>query len=298
MKLELLFVLTSVAIVACQNCGPRADNAKCADENYPCCSQYGWCGSTKDHCETSCQDEFSLKCNFRIISCSPVTVTKTVTVQPTETPVISFNLTTVTECTKPNSVALTFDDGPFRFTDRLLDILKVNNVKATFFVNGNNRWNMNSNPEAVRLIKRAFGEGHQIASHTWSHPDMTTLSEEQITQEMKLLSDGLFDIIGKRPRHMRPPFGSTNILVENTMKKLGYRIIMWSADSNDWRTPDISPELSTAFPDDSPNKKIVLQHDTLQYSVEPFTQTVIDYIKRKGLTAMTVSNCLDDTAYF
>ena len=73
----------------------------------------------------------------------------------------------ITKCTQKDTVALTFDDGPYKFTDHVLDILKKNAVSATFFVNGQNYWPYITDPVNQARVKRAFTEGHQIASHTY-----------------------------------------------------------------------------------------------------------------------------------
>jgi peptidoglycan/xylan/chitin deacetylase (PgdA/CDA1 family) len=104
-----------------------------------------------------------------------------------------------------------------------------------------------NDPTATAIIRRAFRDGHQIAHHTWSHADLTQLNVTGINQEMTLLSDALQRVIGRRPRHFRLPYGATSGVVETTLANLGYKIIGWSADTNDWRTPDAAPNVTTVF---------------------------------------------------
>lgn len=87
----------------------------------------------------------------------------------------------ITSCRVPGTVAMTFDDGPYKFTNQLLDHLKQAGVKATFFVNGHNIGDIY---QYDWIVKRAYHEGHQIASHTWGHADLTTLSYDQIHNQM------------------------------------------------------------------------------------------------------------------
>jgi peptidoglycan/xylan/chitin deacetylase (PgdA/CDA1 family) len=87
----------------------------------------------------------------------------------------------ITSCKVPGTVAMTFDDGPYKFTNQLLDQLKDAGVKATFFVNGHNIGDIY---QYDWVVKRAYNEGHQIASHTWSHADLTRLSYNQIHRQM------------------------------------------------------------------------------------------------------------------
>lgn len=84
-------------------------------------------------------------------------------------------------CTIPGTIAITFDDGPFLYTNGLLDILRSRNVKATFFFNGNNYGRIEDFASAV---KRAYVDGHQVASHTWDHKDLTTLSPGDALEEL------------------------------------------------------------------------------------------------------------------
>lgn len=99
-------------------------------------------------------------------------------------------------------VALTFDDGPNpKTTPMLLDILKKYNAKATFFILGQNI------PGNEEIVKRMVAEGHEVANHSWSHPNFKTLSPEQIKQEVEQTQSALEKITGRRPTMIRPPYG-------------------------------------------------------------------------------------------
>jgi hypothetical protein len=134
---------------------PQGDPAKTG----LCCSADGFAGYTAYHCGIGCQSQYG-RCD----------TTATQSLAPL-----------FTRCVNPKDFALTFDDGPSEFTASLLDYLKSVNVKATFFMNGNS-WKMNytvpfTNNQFTRtriferasVVERAFLEGHQICSHTWSH---------------------------------------------------------------------------------------------------------------------------------
>ena len=105
-------------------------------------------------------------------------------------------------CTVPNTVALTFDDGPAGYTSQLLDLLAAQGVKATFFLNGQNFGNIYS---YSGVVQRMVNEGHQVGSHTWAHADLATLDAAGVTSQMTQLEDALMSIIGKFPTYMRPP---------------------------------------------------------------------------------------------
>ncbi|KAL1922518.1 uncharacterized protein VTP21DRAFT_10057 [Calcarisporiella thermophila] len=125
--------------------------------------------------------------------------------------------------------AVTFDDGPTQFTPPLLDFLKQNNMKATFFVLGTQA---RDNPA---ILKRAFDEGHEIASHTWSHKALTSLTNEQIVSEMKWTELAIQQAIGVKPKYMRPPYGDIDDRVRALMVSMGLRVVIWNRDSFDWK---------------------------------------------------------------
>jgi peptidoglycan/xylan/chitin deacetylase (PgdA/CDA1 family) len=118
--------------------------------------------------------------------------------------------TIYTACTVPGVVAISFDDGPYIYTDSILDQLKAAGQSATFFVNGQN-WG--SIYDYGPTLKRMVNEGHQIGSHTWSHADLQTLSAAGITSQMTQVETAMTSLIGYFPRYMRPPYLSINATV-------------------------------------------------------------------------------------
>ncbi|KAF9585394.1 chitin deacetylase [Lunasporangiospora selenospora] len=143
----------------------------------------------------------------------------------------------VTHCGRANTWGLTFDDGPTAATSGLLDFLKTKNHKASFFLIGGNVLAL---PDVVR---REVAEGHHLASHTWSHKPLTSLSNEQIVAEMKWTEKAVMDATGLRLKYMRPPYGDVNNRVRFVLKKLGYIIVDWTGDefdTNDWKLPTIT----------------------------------------------------------
>src|SRR5690554_4112907 len=95
-------------------------------------------------------------------------------------------------------------DGPSPDSPRLYDNLLAHNQTATLFIVGSRAISF---PET---LKRAYNEGHQIAIHTWSHPAMTSMSNEQIVAELKWTEKAIFDVIGVTPLYWRPPFGDVD----------------------------------------------------------------------------------------
>ena len=134
-------------------------------------------------------------------------------------------------------IALTFDDGPHpKETAKILGILKKYNAKATFFVVGKHvKWYPDS-------VIRASKEGHEIGNHTFTHPDISTLSNEQLKTEIKNCEDIIIEKTGKKPVLFRPPFGNYNErCLKELSQDLGYTVILWSGvDAKDWRNPPAS----------------------------------------------------------
>ncbi|KAG0206931.1 chitin deacetylase [Mortierella sp. GBA30] len=209
------------------------------------------------------------------------------------------NATIITECTIPNSFAVTFDDGPSPWTHELLDYLAIKDIKVTFFVNGLNYVSI-LDPEFTAVVKRAYDEGHQIASHTWAHADLAAPGVDVVGQ-MKMLDDALLNITGVRPVYMRPPYGDTSPDVLAYLGEKGYKVVNWGVDSNDWRHPLSFNANFQAYrvalqdPVASSKGFISLQHDAERATAQIFSKLAIEYVLSKGFKIMPVASCLGDT---
>ncbi|KAF9115654.1 hypothetical protein BGX27_007081 [Mortierella sp. AM989] len=207
--------------------------------------------------------------------------------------------TIITTCTVPNSFAVTFDDGPGAYTHELLDYLAIKKIKVTFFVNGLN-YNSITDPVYSAVVKRAHLEGHQIASHTWSHADISVPTTD-LASEMKKLDDALLQIIGVRPTYMRPPYGNTSPDAVSWLGENGYQVVNWDVDTNDWQHPqDFKANFvgyRNALQSSTAQGKsfISLQHDAEQATSQVFSKFAIEYVLSKGYNIMTVGECLGDT---
>ena len=107
----------------------------------------------------------------------------------------------VTNCPQKNQWGLTYDDGPAPYTPNLLNFLNQTNLHATFFVVGSR---VVSYPG---LLQQEYLSGHQIAVHTWSHPSLTTLTNEEIIAEFGWSKKAIHDVLGVTPAYWRPPYG-------------------------------------------------------------------------------------------
>lgn len=151
-------------------------------------------------------------------------------------------------------VALTFDDGPDEVvTPKVLDILKRFKIKATFFFLGKRI------EEFPGVVRRAHREGHLVMNHSWSHPRLSEVTNDQFVDEIKKTEASLNHLIGPRNLFMRPPYGDMNKPIFKRLKSLGYKIIMWSLDTADWRAKN-SDEISDKVLKEIHPGAIVLMH--------------------------------------
>lgn len=179
-------------------------------------------------------------------------------------------------------VALTFDDGPSPVTTpQLLRTLKNKNVKATFFMLGNS---VRANPGVARQVKN---DGHEIGSHSYSHPQLTSLSSQQVTQQMKDADREIVKATGVLPKSFRPPYGAVNWTVSNAARKPS---IMWSIDTRDWESRN-PVAINQVVNQNIHNGAIILLHDIHQPSINSVPQ-MIDNLRRQGYEFVTVDELL------
>jgi len=181
-------------------------------------------------------------------------------------------------------IALTFDDGPGPYTERLLEILAENNTVATFFIMG---YKVSS---YERLIKNAVAQGCQVAGHTWNHPQLTAISDEEIREELHSTNSAIFDVTGIYPPIYRPPYGSYNDKVKEISAELGLSLINWNIDTNDWRYRNadrVYEHIMTHITDGC----IVLCHDVHGTTVEAM-ERVIPELVENGYILVTVSELM------
>jgi len=208
------------------------------------------------------------------------------------------------KCIKPGDFALTFDDGPTNeYTAMVLDVLKKENVKATFFVNGKNCMDVANDSEAQALIKREVDEGHIVASHTYTHPEdgITKLTDQQLTDEISILNELIYDITGLKPAFFRPPKGEYSEENKHVIESLGFTAnILWNLDSNDWRKGDNATANYFSYLDKADPSKdsfIALNHDIQKVTATSNLQIMIPIIRDLGYNFVTIDECLGMSAY-
>ncbi|KAG2018803.1 chitin deacetylase [Coprinopsis cinerea AmutBmut pab1-1] len=206
--------------------------------------------------------------------------------------------TVFSQCTVPNRVALTFDDGPYWYTEQVVDILDNAGAKGTFFVNGDN-WSCIYDTEMSRQLKYAYDQGHQIGSHTWAHENLATLSWDDIHHQMWLVEQAVMRITGAYPAFMRPPFGSYNNLVLEASYIRGQHVVMWDMDSGDSVGVSIADQ-KDRFDDlvtNLPSTALTLQHDTQWTAVQEVLPHAITALQGAGYQLVTVAECLGMSPY-
>ncbi|WP_239570931.1 polysaccharide deacetylase family protein [Streptomyces sp. G44] len=189
------------------------------------------------------------------------------------------------DCRKAKCVALTFDAGPSENTPRLLRILKREKVPATFFTLGKNH--IVKYPE---LVKQMDAEGHEVASHTWSHKVLTKIDLAEAREELERPNKAIEKLIGKKPTLMRPPQGRTNEDINKLSKELGLSEVLWTVTAKDYTTND-SELIRQRVIDQTKRDGIILLHDIYKGTV-PAVPGVIAELKKRGYVFVTVSQLL------
>lgn len=187
-------------------------------------------------------------------------------------------------CARKACVALTFDDGPGPHTERLLDMLKTEKVRATFYVLGNKAGGNGA------TLKRMLSEGHQIGNHSWGHTNLTKVSSKNVRDELVTTNDAIRRVTGHAPNTMRPPYGATNATVQAEMKSAGLASVLWSVDTRDWADRNSAIVCQRAV-GSAQNGSIILLHDIHKTSVDA-VPCIIDGLKKQGFHLVTVNTLL------
>ncbi len=177
---------------------------------------------------------------------------------------LNFHLTSVNHLNKnENKIALTFDDGPSEpQTSKVLDALKRHNVKATFFVIGEN---ISGNEE---VLKRMIEDGHSIGSHSYSHHFWIDIwGRKKLRVDIEKSLQEIKNCTGQDVKLFRPPYGVTTPNFAYVLKELNLKSIGWNVRSYDTSTPDINKTLARVL-QQTKNGSIILLHDRLDNASE------------------------------
>lgn len=203
-------------------------------------------------------------------------------------------------------MALTFDDGPYIYTNQMLDNLERLGVTATFFIAGNNRGKGHiddTSTEWPAFLTRMHKAGHQMASHTWTHRDLNNINKTIQWTEMIYNEMAFRNLFGFIPTYMRPPYlecseqsGCTDVL-----ESLGYHIITNNIDTKDYEFDDASliqqskDRFSNGVSSEAmKNGYITLAHDVHYQTVVNLTEFMVETSRKRGYRLVTVGECLGD----
>ncbi|MDO5540204.1 MAG: polysaccharide deacetylase family protein [Eubacteriales bacterium] len=178
-------------------------------------------------------------------------------------------------------VALTFDDGPGQYTNRLLNALQKSGAKATFFMVGQNV------PYYKNTVKRMANMGCELGNHSYSHPAFTSLSVSQMRSQVISTNNAIQNACGRKPTVFRLPYGdgASNSTV---LSALGLPSIYWSIDTRDWANTGNSWHTVNAVLNNVRNGDIILMHD-IHYATVSAAETIIPALKKRGYQMVTVS---------
>ncbi|GAB4279548.1 MAG: hypothetical protein Kow0029_23550 [Candidatus Rifleibacteriota bacterium] len=183
-------------------------------------------------------------------------------------------------------IALTFDDGPHSsYTPELLNLLKRNGVKATFFVVGARA---ETYPE---LVMQMSSEGHAVGNHTWNHKSLTKSTNAEALESLRKTNDLISGLTGKPCLIVRPPFGNTSPRVKQLIHNQGWHEIMWDCDSRDWENNDPDRILFRVMKSVSP-RSIILFHD-IHPGAAKMLQTLITAFKSCGYRFVTIPELIE-----
>ena len=181
-------------------------------------------------------------------------------------------------------VALTFDDVPNEeYTAMLLDGLKERGVKATFFVLGQEAEN---HPE---LMERMVEEGHLIGNHTYSHVNLSQLTDSAAREEIEKANQTIERYTGQPVCFLRPPFGAGKKELEQELEMIQ---VLWTVDTMDWACQDEGKICETVF-SQVKDGSIILMHDEYLPTVRA-ALSVIDCMQEQGYEFVTVDEILMD----
>lgn len=193
--------------------------------------------------------------------------------------------------TTEKKVALTFDAawGADK-TSKIITTLKDNGILGTFFLVG--FW-MEKNEDKLKEI---YDAGFDIGTHSNTHPKMSTLSKDQIRNELETSMNMITKVTGKPVKFFRPPFGDYNDTLITTAGELGLKTIQWDVDTLDWKglsANEILERVKTSVK----NGSIILCHNNSDHIVEALP-LIISYLKEQGYSMVKISELVYDNDYY
>lgn len=178
-------------------------------------------------------------------------------------------------------VALTFDDGPGKYTEEILELLEENNASATFFLVGEE---IERRPENAIAIHES---GNEIGIHGYTHSSFTKLGATQTIKEIEQVNDLLESLGIDRTTLVRPPYGSLN----QSIRELDYTYCLWNLDTLDWKTKD-KDKIKQAIRDDIDENSIILVHEIHKPTLEAL-QEILPELVEEGYEFVTFTELFE-----
>jgi peptidoglycan/xylan/chitin deacetylase (PgdA/CDA1 family) len=207
-------------------------------------------------------------------------------------------------CQKPGTVAITYDDGPYIYTNDVLDLFAQYGFKATFFVTGINigKGAIDTTVNWANNLRRMIADGHQVASHTWSHQDLSIITDAQRYDQMVKNEMAIRNVIGKYPTYMRPPYSSCNSACQTVMKNLGYVVSYFDLDTDDYNQQaniqvakdNFKRILDETAGGPSSGDRLAIAHDIHELTAKSLTAYMLQYLKSKGYRGVTMGECMGE----
>jgi peptidoglycan/xylan/chitin deacetylase (PgdA/CDA1 family) len=186
----------------------------------------------------------------------------------------------------------------------VLDQFASYGFKATFFVTGINigKGAIDTTAQWSNVIKRMVAEGHQVASHTWSHQDLSTISDSQRYDQMVKNEMAIRNIIGKYPTYMRPPYSSCNSACQSMLKTLGYVVSYFDLDTDDYNQlaniqvakDNFKRILDQTEGGPQSGDRLAIAHDIHEATALSLTGYMLEYLKSKGYRGVTMGECMGE----
>ncbi|KAJ4296711.1 hypothetical protein N0V90_006759 [Kalmusia sp. IMI 367209] len=271
-----------------------------------CCSTSGWCGNTPEYCNApDCLINYGPGCDANKVPNGD----DTRTVARPKLGNVDYGNGGLYSCTEPGTVAITYDDGPYIYTDYILDLFEKYSMKATFFITGINNGKGaidDASTQWPAVISKMYAAGHQVASHTWSHQDLSAITQEQRINQMVHNEMAIRNIIQKFPTYMRPPYSSCDEASGcwKDMVDLGYVVTYFDIDTDDYDNDspaliqNAKDKFSSYFKTDNvaTDKFLSIEHDIHEQTAHNLTEYMLKIIQEKGYRGVTVGECLGDPA--
>ena len=175
-------------------------------------------------------------------------------------------------------VALTFDDGPSKYTNEILDILKDNGICATFFILGNKV------PYGQETLLKMLENGNEIGNHTYNHKWLAHLDEIEIKNQISKTQEVIFEYTRYLPKVFRPSYGD---IPKEMQKEINLEVTLWNVDTLDWKLKKKKQIIKRATKN-TKDGDIILMHDTYKRTKDALPE-IINTLKKKGFQFVTIS---------